>query len=133
MTSVPLVVQALRDFPTVTGGVSEGGDSHAPLFVCWAAEQPHTPLLKVTTHRIHIVHPDAELEARASIGTSDDARLDKCGRFGNLKQVDDQVVELHSDGDLVLMDDLDVEDVLVERLRLMQVLHEQAHRADIRQ
>ena len=35
--------------------------------------------------------------------------------------------------DFVLMDDLDVEDVLVERLRLMQVLHEQAHRADLLQ
>jgi hypothetical protein len=30
MTSVPLEVQALRDFPTVTGGVSEGGD-----MLCW--------------------------------------------------------------------------------------------------
>ena len=133
MTSVPLVVQALRDFPTVTGGVSEGGDSHAPLFVWRAAEKPHSPFLQFTAHRIHIVYPDAELEARASIGTRDDSRLDKCGRFRDLKQVDDQVVELHCDGDFVLMDDLDVEDVLVERLRLMQVLHEQAHRADLLQ
>ena len=31
MTSVPLIVQALGDFPTVTDGISEGGDFHAKL------------------------------------------------------------------------------------------------------
>jgi hypothetical protein len=49
MTSVPLVVQALRNFPTVTGGVSEGADSHAPLFVCRALRSL-TPRFSSSSH-----------------------------------------------------------------------------------
>src|SRR5207245_189089 len=79
---------------------------------------------------IRIVDPDREHVPRSRVATCDGRRLDQRACLGDSKQVDERVFEVEDRGVLVLVDDLQTEDVLVERPRAAQVLDEQRDRTE---
>src|SRR4029079_16878947 len=125
--------QLLRELPVVTVRIGERGDAHAPLAVDRAGQQLDAALLERRAGRVDVVDPDAQLEPRAGLGSGDRRGLDLLLGRRVEEQVHEQLVELHADGGLVLEDNVDAEDGLVKRLRRLQILDEQADRADMRQ
>src|SRR5437588_9846836 len=109
----------------MTVGIGEAGSAHPPRPVHRPVEQLHAPRCELRAHRIRIVYPDAQLEARPGLRNGDSSGIDQVAYRGKLEQVDDHVVELERCGVLVLPDRRQVEHALVERFRPLRILDEQ--------
>jgi hypothetical protein len=80
---------------------------------------------------IRVIDPDGQLELRARLAVRDHGGLDQLARGWALEQVDDCVPEVDCCRDLVLVDDLHVEDLVVEPLRLLRILDEEGDGTDV--
>lgn len=88
------------------------------------------PRREVATDGVDVMKADGELETRGGVTTGNQGGVDELvGRWG-YEQVDADVLEVKDRGVFVLVRNRQVEDVLVERLRAVQVLHEQGDGAD---
>src|SRR5713226_1576469 len=104
--------------------IGEARRADSPRAIHRAVQQLHAAGCQLGTGCIHIVHRDRELGSRPGVRARDNSRLYEIARCRDLEQIDQGVGKSEYSGVLVLKDHREAEDLLVEDLRPLQVLHE---------
>jgi hypothetical protein len=114
----------------MAAGIGEAGRAQAPGPVQRAVQEGHPAPGQFGAHRVGVVDPDRQLIPRAGVAAGHRPRLDQFPGRRDLEQVDDGGAELEHRGIRILEQHGQAEDLLVKRLRALQVLGEHGDRAD---
>jgi len=77
----------------VASGIHEVRRAHAPWPVPRTTDRRHAAPSQFPTHLVHVIHPDAQLKARAGVTAGNDSGFNELLRILDTQQIDDHVPE----------------------------------------